>query len=247
MGVKTARSADDVHGWLETQGYRLEHEAAIEFKKAGFKARLAQPYRDPIEDKVREIDVLAHALLKSALNVTVVAECKAATTGAWLVRCADISTAASAWTPIGTEALTAYLTRHPVILREALPFAQPVGFHVVEAAPQDGAYAAINQAISGAIAVASIEGAEHSMVYPVVVVDGPLFLVMYGDDLSERVEPTGSYRVLWSASRALSGPTAVDIVQRQELPSWASRLRSELGELVEFAADFLDEGRSLDT
>jgi hypothetical protein len=102
-------------------------------------------------------------------------------------------------------------------------------YAVREAAPQDGAYAAVNQAVDSAIAVT--EDYERAIVIPVVVVDTPMFRVAYDVD-SESLESTAREFLLWSGSNRLTQPTLVVVLARSELSAAAPGLRRSAGELA---------------
>lgn len=48
-----------IKGWLEKEGYPLEMRVAHAFEQAGFKVEMSSYYRDPEENKYREIDIVA--------------------------------------------------------------------------------------------------------------------------------------------------------------------------------------------
>jgi hypothetical protein len=227
---KVARTMTQVVSWLSKQGYALEHETAAAFDRIGFTTQIARPYRDAQEGKIRDIDVAVLAM-DTPTPIWIAVECKAATQGAWLIRRAVMLDDKRRWRPIGSVAETGKLASQVQYLEASLPLGNPVGFTVVEAAPQDGAFGAINQAISGAVALAKSVG-DPVIVLPVVVVDGPLFTVTYEGRGREVVEGVGRYRVLWSASPAIPRATAVDIVTRSELEIGVTRLGHEVGQLA---------------
>lgn len=137
------------------------------------------------------------------------------------------------WRPIGSDAVVDSLVADAYALHGAFhPFEQPIPFHVVEAAPQDGAYAAINQAISGAVALKEQAGDAAIVVIPAVLVDGPLFTVTYEDMGAEFVEETDFQRVHWGGSTALGHSTIVVLITRRALEEGASQLRFDVGELA---------------
>jgi len=227
-GRKVARTEPEVQAWLEDQGYALEHEVSKAFKRAGFLPRIARPYRDPVEGKVRELDVLArpgfnNINAKRDIRLLFAAECKSRTTGAWLVRTTSMFRVGTPdWWPICSPELTSYFKEVGAIFTGPGPaFSDPVGFSVVEAAPNEGeangAYKAISQAVSAAVAIATEQPRPVPLiVHPIVVVDAPLFTVNYDDDPPARVAPATFYRVLWS-SPLLERSTAVDLTTRDNL------------------------------
>ena len=50
---------EEVHTWLEGEGFPLEMRVAAAFRKAGFEVRQSDVYMDHESGKTREIDVIA--------------------------------------------------------------------------------------------------------------------------------------------------------------------------------------------
>src|ERR1035437_2736629 len=186
----------EVRRWLGGQGYALEYEAAEAFRQAGFVARQGQAYRDGTTGKTRETDVVAIAEFRNATNrlvdLIVVVECKKSK-HPWVVRRAQLDHGQQSWAPIASKLLGAELDRHRT-LEAYMPLGDPTGIGVVQAFNSsddaeraDAPYRAISQAVAGARA--ALRKADGSaLVYPVVVLDAPLFTLSYDEDGSGQVD-----------------------------------------------------------
>jgi hypothetical protein len=242
----TGTPQDAVIAWLHGQGFGLEYAVARAFRANGFRATQGLTYIDPETRKLRDVDVVAQALLSSVRDeplpfavptILAVAECKRSK-APWLVLMTpdrDFSRLPSV--PIATAELRRALDGHPVVMLDTLKRPSPIAFNVLQshAEPSNDsnpAFAACSQAVSACIGLID-EGAGHMLAYPVVVIDSPLFSVSYGEDGSELVDEIEWARVLWSGAHDLGGPTQLDVVTKGAIEKHAKTLRFELGDLYQ--------------
>jgi hypothetical protein len=233
-------SATAVREWLETQGYALEHHAAAAFARMGFTPRQGLTYQDPIEGKIREVDVVCRAELTAAkVEIHAVVECKRSTS-AWVTRTTSAPTmrkGRTRWLPIATATVADYLAQHPVVLDDTLKLPRTVAFDAVQSHrkdPKSGdpAYAALSQVISATTALLADKDLfpNPTLFHPVIVLDGELFRATFGAYPEVRVEPIERERIHWSGARA---PVIIDVVTLPALDSYVRDLRFELGDLAE--------------
>lgn len=118
-----------------------------------------------------------------------------------------------------------------------MPLGGPTGIGVFQAFNPsddpdraDAAYRAIAQAVAGARG-ALRRATRAALIYPVVVLDAPLFTLSYDEDNTEQLNEWGWDRVLWSGVDALQ-PTAVDILTRLDLSGRAQVLHREFEEIL---------------
>jgi hypothetical protein len=227
-----------IRKWLASQGYQLEYSTATALREERYVVEQGRTYRDPSSDKTREIDLVAYpysplAPRNPAATVAIAVECKRSD-APWLVRKADLSGEQLAWHPIASQLLAAYLVGEGRV-GDAMAVAGPTGFDVVSVRGEgrrsgdDPAWAALAQAVAAARGTQPLEEQRDqraSWVYPVVVLDGPLYSLWYPDG-REELEAAAWERVIWSGSD-LPGPTAIDIVTRDEVRAHGARLAALL-------------------
>jgi hypothetical protein len=236
-------SATSVRQWLEKQGYAVEHRTADAFAAMGFISRQGLTYRDSVEGKPREVDVVARAALTAhRVEMQAVVECKRSAKP-WVTRTTRASTMRKGnvtWRPIMTPAIAPYLREHPVVLSDTIRLTPPIAFDVVETHrddPKSGnpAYAALAQVISAASGLL----ADHdlfpnpTLFHPVVVLDGELFRATFGNYPDLNVEPIDRERIHWSGGQSVEAPVVIDVVRLSAIDEYVKDLRFELGELAE--------------
>lgn len=87
------------------------------------------------------------------------------------------------------------------------------------AAPAKSAYEAIQQVTSAALQLVAEHEGELAFLFPLLVVDGPLFQLGFREDGEQLLEPVESQRILWRGSSA--SPVVVDVVRRRALKAYA--------------------------
>lgn len=232
--MNAVRTQAQVEAWLAKEGYGLEHATATEFAKRRYATRIGRPYRDPTTGKIRDVDVTARSGVRSSVPIVVAIECKSRSTGAWVFRKATFRKSDRQWRPIGSQPEVDELARMSWPLDDVYQMSQPVAYAVREAAGDDGAYAALNQAIDGALSV--VADYEAVVVLPAVVIDTPLFAVSYDPGSSGDVSPTEHEIVLWSQSPRLEAPVAIPVVHA----SWLAKLPEYLTDVELEIAQVLD-------
>jgi len=231
--------------WLANQGYELEYATARAFREADFLAVQGQTYRDLMTDKTREIDIVAYPLLRTRpIDTVVIVECKSSP-DPWIVRMARFEDDQLRWRPIASDLLADYLMKDSLIARW-FRVSDPTAFEVVAAKEgrkpgEDAAFAALSQVVSSARGtLARQTRGRAALVYPVIVLDAPLFSLWYDDKGEERLEPIEWARILWSGSNVLPAPVAIDLVTRAVTVARAESIRDSLGAMIEL----LPAGRS---
>jgi hypothetical protein len=161
---KGYRTADEVRGWLQHHGYALEHETAEAFRRAGFRALQGRTYLDRDEGKPRDIDVVIQ-VADDSLPVALygVAECKARTLGAWIVREAPSAYDDDLWTPAGRNSLRQAGRDFAIDVAMSLPVGDPgrdyLPFSIVEAAEREsGRTSSVNPAFDAGRQAVSAAG-----------------------------------------------------------------------------------------
>ena len=214
--------------WLRKGGWPLEYEVGRAFRAAGFRAEQGRSYVDPLDGtRSREIDVLATSVFGGSayLQCLAVVECKHSAGHPWVVLTSDA--VAVDWDPIATQGLASVGG-----VAKCVPLSRPHAFGAVQALDKtevdrgDQAYAAMNQAVSGAVGTLRRSQARSMLVLPVVVIDAPLF-VLRVDDGKERLEVVDWYRLRWYGAQAFPEATAVDLVTRPFAGTYAIELRNE--------------------
>jgi len=80
-----------IKNWLKTQGYPLEMRVASTFQERGFSITQADYYKDPQEDKYREIDIVASMSTIAnedrhiSFDIQLIIECKYSHDAPWLL------------------------------------------------------------------------------------------------------------------------------------------------------------------
>ncbi|WP_158715918.1 hypothetical protein [Streptomyces sp. NRRL B-24720] len=179
-----------VQKWLSEQGYPLEMRVAQLLGAAGAGWDHGRVYRDPITEKVREIDLVGYFdppySKKHGLSVHVVFECKHTRDKPWVLFCSN-----PPYTPAGfvgatpgteraVDALRLAAEEHPSILEmDILRPKALTGFNLVRTHTdnQDAAFHAMRGVSTSATSVAEEIGKYgHAVIYlAVIVVDTPLF------------------------------------------------------------------------
>lgn len=233
-------SPEAVKGWLDGQGYAVEHRVATHLARRRWVARQGLTYRDPTTAKTREVDVAARALLEGAIELHLVVECKRSAK-AWVTRTtssAVLQKGRVTWKPVASSLVHELLEAQPNILR-SLPINRQVPFDVVEAwherrdENQNPAHNALSQVVSGAVGLLSNadQFPNPALMHPVVVLEGSLFRASFADDGTSSVEQIQWERVHWSGASNLAAPVVVDVVTLGSLDDYLTNLQSELEDL----------------
>jgi hypothetical protein len=228
--------------WLKEQGYWLEHSAARTARSAGFLPAMGRVYTDTETGKLRDIDVVAHLPGVSGdlcLERYVAVECKAANTGAWVVRRAPLGRNDYSPIPIATVRAAEFLTstdsfRRTFGIGSAVGFSVVIGGAAKGEAPkreqgQDPAFSTLRQAVSAARGVVQNHSGS-AFAYPVVVITAPLYSLEYATD-EPTLTPERWARVLFSGSHELGAATPVDVVRHDALRDYLLELRETMSEL----------------
>jgi hypothetical protein len=229
---------DAVRTWLLKEGYPLEYETHREMVRVGYRAWQGLYYTDG--EVRREIDVQAvepdepeTAADPKTPYVYVVVECKN-NSKPWLALMNVIPLNIPGY---GSHSLVSNRDSH--VLREKyapsdadflMNIPELHGYNVIQAlAGPDVAHAALQSVTKAAFGTIDRFKREPRPVvaWPVIVLGGSLYQVMFHGDGSEVLQRTECVRVLWRGSvasdeRALQ----VDVTTRQYLPTYMARLRA---------------------
>lgn len=234
----TARVAD----WLDQQGYPLEMRTAAAFQ-AAFNVTQSLSYVDPESGKERELDLVAWA--SGILELAV--ECKSSPAKPWIV----FTTANKfyAQSVLMHQIVTASLDEQWRKLWDSLEvqelpiFRQPtrMGYGATQAFTQreDVVYAALKGATKGAAARRDRYNAWNKdthlptdiLVFPVVVVDAPLFECSLGDDSHMLLEET--VRSMLALRNPQGGLSFLHLVHADALVSFVDDCAITAAALVE--------------
>jgi hypothetical protein len=223
-----------VEEWLAKQGYPLEMRVAQVLKQRGWLVLHSRRYNDPIQQKEREIDLLAISddpSESSSLAGDLVIECKWTRDKPWVLfsgtKLATNAIAQLAATPKTSGAMA----KIPYDEVPTLPLFENVdeGYSLVQALktektedPTNVGYTAVQTVINAADFFASQMSEELDILFvPVVVIDGELFRGTLSEKGEVVIDPI-EFGVL-SHLRAIEGPRFVHIVRESALTDFISR------------------------
>jgi hypothetical protein len=234
---KSYRKLPDVEAWVGRQGYVLERATAAAFRPRDFVSTLGRHFVDGSTGKAREIDLVSQFSDNGRVSKFAIVECKRSPSGgAWIARESAFSSAHKAWTPIMSPQLSDFAGEQAKILTEAFELGRDlddhkrVAFSVTESTDEsnDVAYAAIRQAVDGAIGW-SQDRPDAALCVPVVVMDVPLFALHHAEGGDEPLVEIPWRRLLWTTA---NGQTIVDVVTAGHLDTYARILRTSFLELT---------------
>jgi hypothetical protein len=254
VGEKNYASLDGVKKWFARHGYSLELQTARQFQRAGFDVAHGAFYRDPESDKPREIDVVA---TKDALGgtwwirVTFVIECKSGQNQSWAL----LGSPASSVDGIGrltvgihserAGMLGAYLRRRSPVGEASLwkRSQNPArGLVRIGEGNDDLAFAAMVSVVKAAVAQLEFANSSEELgdplaefVFPVIVIDSPLYRVNLDEhgDMAYTALPSGA--VSWRHPSAKRHLTVIDIVTVDDLPAFVEEAAACAALLLEHA------------
>jgi hypothetical protein len=187
---------DKVQTWLESQGYPLEMRAASIFRAAGFQVVQSESYVDQESGKLREVDfVCSHDDEVGFVSTKIVVECKSGDKP-WIVfsspHVLENYNRYFAYAILSSDMKSALLKCEYDLIRRKLSWVEKprrTGYSVVQAFKQneDEAYGVSQALVKAARAQLPIaEPAVHpkqqfATVFPVLVIDSPLFECYLGD------------------------------------------------------------------
>ncbi len=233
--------------WVKKTGFPLEMEAAAAFRDAGFEIRQSYSYPDPQSDKGREIDVLAiDPDFIGVIEVSFVLECKSSKKP-WVVLTSEDALAnynrlfAFAVTSEAAKKslvsrLPKFGTLEPYISRSSHG---GYGFRQAFSENNDSAYATAIGVIK-ACAGAARDRKESkipclSFVFPIIVVDSPLFECSLKNDGDLKLKEVEESEFLFSARIPDHVGTCIRVIKKGQLKTFAEKakilantIRSEL-------------------
>lgn len=223
--------------WLESTGFPLEMEAAAAFRFAGFEVRQSGTYSDPNTEKGREIDIHASDPdLIGAININFVVECKTSPKPWVVLTSAD---AFSNYNRIQMFAVTSENGRKAIADRLPTfgslqpyieqPSSGGYGLRQAFAEKSDAAYTASVNVLSACQSIVrSMEGGAReslTFVFPVIVVDAPIFECVLNDDGRLHVTKVQESSYLFSTYLPEYVGSRITIIQKGLLPQFATRAK----------------------
>lgn len=231
-----------VEAFIKGSGFPLEFFVADQLRRSGFTPRHGRTYEStgPTGEAIsREIDVLAQlGDTRAAFPVQVVVECKHGR-APWVVIAGERDPAPIVL-PIVSHPTARSRSPLSGAMRASLGIVPPLAFGLTEVKSAKGgtradaggshldqAFAAIRQVLSAATGTAQIleRFGEMTLLYPVIVVEGSLWLYRDGSEL----EQVDKVRLVWWGSPTGPSGTAVDVVTRDGFTTdYTLGLRDEL-------------------
>lgn len=237
--------------WVETQGFPLEMKVAKTFRAAGFEVRQSGLYKDDLTSKYREIDLLvSYPDAMGVIQISLTIECKASRKP-WLLF--NTETASAGMSIYWMYSLMTQAAREA--LADAAPLASDDRAKSIEAQferliwlkKNDVSYA-FRQAFTDTDTAytalsSSMKAASHHMraerkyppirfVFPLIVVDSPLFACKLGDSLAPELEEVASGEVLFTHPERYEDVTCVRVVTLQHLTTFVMQARKEFAQLT---------------
>ena len=263
----------EIKNWLTKHGYPLEMMVAQAFKEADFSALQSEYYDDPESGKSREIDVLASKVKSIGgvnIRIAFVVECKMSHDAPWLLFCWFSNLAAVDWAARIIYCFLSSNINHLLSLlhdhdeMKKLPifrFPERVGYSLVRALKAEGhdvPYKAIMSASKAALAQViradkkSVNGYSTptaEIVFPVVVIDAPLFDCYLGDESNVEVEESLSGVLQYHDPMQTDKPIMIDIVSLADLPRFVANAAASCDVIfrlleTEFAAQVSQMGKT---
>ncbi len=248
------RSPEGVRKWLNKHGYPLELQAARRFQEAGFAVSHSVFYEDPETGKPREVDIVASKDAfggRWGLRVTFVVECKSGQNQSWLLlggpasRIDGAGRLMSAIQSMRAQSLGSFLRRKSPVPEATLwrRSERPArGLIRVGHGNEDVAYAALMSVAAAAIGQLEFSRqAEESgdqlaeFVFPLLVVDAPLYRLSLGDGDETVLEPVTNGCVSWRHPAIARPLTVIDVVPLQDLGAFTSEAMDCAGQLLHYA------------
>ena len=230
--------------WLQRTGFPLEMHAASAFRSAGFDVRQSATYSDPESSKGREIDVLAQDPdWIGVVEISFVVECKASP-NPWVVLTSE--DALSNYNRLFAFAITSLAARQALIGKGYTTFGaldpyikRPShgGYALRQAFCKDNdpAYAAAIGVMKACTDLAqdrtSSEIPRLAFVFPVIVVDSPLFECVLTEDGELKLTEVRQSEFLFSAYVPEHVGTCIKVITKSEVPEfarWAKKLADSI-------------------
>jgi hypothetical protein len=247
-----------VRSWLAEHGYPLEMRTAEVLRQSGLFWDHGRVYRDPISDKVREIDVMGYLDVGKDLSLSLVLECKHSKSKPWVLFCTDQPVASrvgfvhSLPTNAAAKELVRSIDRDPAV-QSLTFFDKPplVGFNLVRTHTenQDTAFHAVHGVTTASRAIASkSKNSKHAMLYvPVIVVNSPIMqchLPNKGNDIELKEVQHGVLLHSWEvveAAGSVRSLTRVHVVNIESLPEFIEDLKRDSDRLLQMLTSRKEE------
>ena len=256
--------ARQILDWLSTQGYPLEFRVAKAFERAGFSVSRGEYYSDSGPDGLvyREMDIHAqrsYVDMRAWTSAHVVAECKFSPYP-WVVTTVASTPSKDGGRPLASgvdleDVKYSYSYRNKGHDSYLLSRPGEYGFGLLDVpvpkatkGPQASGsrnqgrdnlgYTAAQVVAKAARFISESQSKGHpSLVFPVIVLDGPLYSLFYDDADAPVLRRQKWQRLMWAAAGAEI--VSVDIVCAQHLEEFLARVKPEF--------DFLMPAMSLAT
>lgn len=198
----TDQLKNKIEEWLLSQGYPLEMRVAASFRDNGFNVIQSHYYSDPQTNIMREIDVIAlHPDYTGCIDISFVIECKVSKKHPWLLF-------SSKYAIEGFNLLFAYCinskSARNVLIEKGIETALSLqwmkkdgrmAYGITQAftSGDDRTFKATTSVLKAAIArklsLDSQKWKPFSFIFPVIILDGPLFECFLNDDGKLSIEP----------------------------------------------------------
>ena len=227
---------------------------ASAFRRAGFRVTQSDYYSDPNTKNQREIDVVAYIdyrIKHKIIRVQFMIECKLSRNKPWLMFC-------SSETRLATPARVAQRTASPMISRALSELAhlkeiQDLALFQITEPPAYGAtqafttgsdvvYAALT-AVGSAVTSEAKEESQHvhSILFPVVVIEGKLFSCVLNEDASIATTECSRGTLLWRNPIAGKPHTIVSILSDACLQDFANESAKSIHEFFPISSSCLEK------
>lgn len=244
-----------ISNWLDEQGYPFEMFVAQQFKKAGFYVSQSVFYVDEESGKSREIDVIAYITQKVDgvfFNFTFVIECKVSKDKPWIIFTSENEVQPQDFV------FERYMTKNWRLLFKTLNDSndkrpiealnmfivndKEIGYSITQAFTkgEDITYSALHGVTKASVHFLKKTNETRrrmcNIYFPIIAVDGPLFLASIGKNGEILINPTEESKLVWRRSYDTHPTTVIDIVAKDAIFKQANELR-------DFCMKFFDLAR----
>ncbi|QQE77313.1 hypothetical protein [Alicyclobacillus sp. SO9] len=239
-----------VEKWLEREGYSLEFLTATSFEKHGHRVFQSKHYEDTDNGILREVDVEADLDFhfdNTLLRITHIVECKWSKDKPWVVFCSSASRkhpgagiAQSVGSYLGRALLWHIAGENEIYDTSYFATPSEPGFagRQALASGKDLFYSSIQSVTASSILRAGyydtqVQNAINipnyaETVFPVIVVNGPLFKAVYDNTTGKiELEDSRHLRLHWSGSQSWFFDINVDIVSVDYIDEFVERRKEE--------------------
>ena len=240
LSIEKVHLREKVEEWLRKEGYPLEMRIAERFRKAGFAITQSDYYVDPETKQSREIDVVAsvqHSQNQLTFRIKFAIECKSSLDKPWLLFCPpEHQPPPAPWKVVqrfandtGHNTLFGLAQDERVQKLALFDFRGPVGYSLRQAFSKDKdvAYTALCCVANAARAMSAhwnshpLGNTLAEVNFPVIVIDGKLFVCRLSDGGTPALSETASGTLLWRSANEHPFTTIVDVRTEASIEEFA--------------------------